>query len=326
MSVLHYVWEAVHVLQDHPDKSDPSLPVVCVGNLGRPYDTAMKHAFRGACIGLLQFQPLMLPKQEMIASVRLCLLVLSAGPQAVRIGVYRNVAPFEARSVTYRTRPEVSPYPAAMLQVTPENQSSYVVCDLSLLFRGQASYLPGFGLSLIPIGKNLGAVEFYAQTEAYLPFLEITTSQRENEPPPCFGGEGMMENVFRERVFELRGNESALYTPSLCTAGFRTVTFFARNEGEQPLDFRLQISPDGSDYLDDPQEFRLLPGEMKAAAPYLFGKFMRACLNATQCGEEIAARVWSQAQTNNYMVKGCRQVLSSPQGGNTFAMSIPGTE
>jgi hypothetical protein len=326
MYVLHYVWDAVHVLQDHPDKCDPYLNVVCVGNLGTPYGSVAKHAFHGACVGLLQFHPLMLPQHERIVSVRLCLLVLTAGPQAVRIGVYKNIAPFNARTVTYRTRPEAEPYPIAMLQVTPEDQSRCVTCDLTPVFMGQTGSLPWFGLSLIPLGNTLGAAEFCAQKEVCLPFLEITTAQQEIPSPPDTGGDVMLDNVFRERVFELRGCEDTLCTPSLYTADIKTITFFARNEGEQPLNLRLQISPDDSDYLDDPQEIRLTPGEMKAVTPYLFGKFMRACVRSDQSGEYIAARVWCQAQTSHYMVKECRQALSIPQGGNSFTMSSPGNK
>ena len=34
---------------------------------------------------------------------------------------------------------------------------------------------------------------------------------------------------------------------------------------------------------------------MKAATPYLFGRFMRACLNPKESGQCAAARVWCQA-------------------------------
>ncbi len=324
MSLLHYAGDAVHVLQDSPDQSDPLSTVVFVGisEKGFPNDTA--HTARGQYIGLLQFPPLKLPANQNITSVRLCMLAYSSAPHTMRIGVYQNLALFDGRTVNYWTRPAVAPLPLAVLQVEPDGQSSYVTCDLRMLFKGRSGYLPGFGLSLRPIDQQRGMVAFYAQTETYLPYLEISLSSREEEKRPCGPEESFVENVFTERVFDLCGQEQVLYTPVLYTASAKVITFFVRNEGAYPLEFRLQISPNGREFLNDHQSFSLRAGEMKAATPYLFGKFMRVCLNPSQIGQGIAARIWCQAQTNNYMVKGDLQSLSSPPDNGTLAMSLSG--
>ncbi len=324
MSLFHYACDAVHVLQDKPDQSDPLSTVVFVGisEGGSPNDAA--HTTRGQYIGLLQFPPLRLPEHQDIASVRLCMLAYSSTPHIMRIGVYQNLALFEGKTVNYRTRPAVAPLPLAVLQIGPDCQPSYVTCDLNMLFKDRSGYLPGFGLSLRSIDQQGGMVAFYAQNEAYQPYLEIALSPREREKRPCGPEESLVENIFTERVFELCGQEQMLHTPVLCTASAKVITFFVRNEGIYPLDFRLQISPNGREFLNDNQSFSLRAGEMKAATPYLFGKFMRVCLNPSQSGQGIAARVWCQAQTNNYMVRGDLQSSSGPPDNGTLAMSLSG--
>ncbi len=318
MPFLHYACDAVFVSQDSPDQNDSFSPVVCVGFSEHRLSKPMAHAAYGQYIGLIQFPPLILPEHQKVVSVRLCMLVCSPCSHDVWVGVYQNAAPFDAGTVTYRTRPAAAPFPIASVNVTPRNRLNYVTCDMTAFMKDRQGMLPGLGFSLMAAGHRPGVAAFYAQAREYMPYLEITCGQDAEQPGSP--GSGFLENVFRERVFELRGMERALYSPSLNTAGVRTITFFVRNEGDHPLDFHLQFSPDGMVFLDDKQSFRLEAGEMKAAAPYLFGKFMRVCLNPVQDSQYTAARVWCQAQTNNYMVKGSFQEADSPKEGGAFAM------
>ena len=312
MLLLHYACDAVNVLQRSPCLSDPSSAIVYVGNMGRGFSTDTEHTANGQCIVLLQFPPLKLPEQQMIASIRLCMLVYSPCTCDMQIGIFQNLAPFDARTVNYLTRPAIASYPVAMLQAGPDSQSSQVTCDLKMPFKDRTGYLPGFGLSLMSIDRQKSMVAFYAQEEVSAPYLEITLCPREEKKQLSGPHEGLVENVYKEWVFDISGQEQELFTPVLYTAGVRIITFFIRNEGEHSIDIRLQLSPDGREYLNDQQSFNVKAGEMKAATPYLFGKFMRVCLCPTQSGQCISARVWCQAQTNNYMVKGGLQAASRP--------------
>ncbi len=323
MPLLHYAYDAVHAFQNNPYLCDPSSTVIYVGIAGSGFFDDKPQSMYGQCIGLLQFPPLKLPENQMIASIRLCMMVYSTCTHVMQIGVFQNLAPFDAKNVNYLTRPAVAFPPISAFQVGPDSQSSYVICDLKMLFKDRSGYLPGFGLTLKSIGQQMGMVAFSAQEEVNAPFLKITLSPREEMKHPCSPYEGFMENVFRDCVFDLCGQEQEIYTPVLYTAGVKLITFFVRNEGEHSLDFRLQLSPDGRDFLNDQQSFSLNAGEMKAATPYLFSKFMRVRLYPTQSGQGIAARVWCQAQTNNYMVKGSMHAMSSPPE-STLAMPISG--
>jgi hypothetical protein len=324
MPLLHYAVDAVHVFQNNPYLSDPSSAVVYVGIAGRGSSSGMPQPMSGQCIGLLQFPPLSLPENQMISSIRLCMPVYSVSSHAMQIGVFQNMVPFEASTVHYLTRPAVASFPLSVFQVGPDSQSSYVSCDLKVLFKDLSGYLPGIGLTLKSIGRQVGMVAFCARVGSYTPYLEIALCPREGKKQSCDPDKGFVENVFRECVFKLSGQEREIITPVLYTAGAKTITFFVRNEGEHPLEFRLQLSPDGRDFLNDQQNFSLAAGEMKAAAPYLFGKFMRVCLNPAQSGQGIAARVWCQAQTNNYMVKGDLKVSASLPENSALAMPISG--
>ncbi len=324
MSLLHYACDAVHVIQDSPDQSDPLSTVVYVGVSETGFPNDMTHVARGQYIGLLQFPPLKLPANQSITSIRLCMLVYSPGPHPVRISVYQNRTPFDGKTVNYRTKPEVAPIPLAMMQIGPDSQPRYVTCDLKMPFKARMGFLPGLGISLVPDGQQRGMASFYAQAGTYLPYMEISLSPWEDEKQPGGTKESFIENIFSERVFELCGREEALYTPVLYTASAKVITFFVRNEGKNPLDFCLQISPDGKEFLNDHHRFSLKAGEMYAATPYLFGKFMRVCLSPEQSGQDIAARVFCQAQTNNYMAKGYLQASSNLPENRALAMSNSG--
>lgn len=322
MLLLRYACDAVSVLQRSPYQNDPSSAIVYVGSMGRGFSIDTAHTAHGQCITLLQFPPLKLPAQQMITSIRLCMLVYSSGSCVVQIGVFQNLAPFDAKTVNFFTKPAIAYNPVAALQVGPDNQSSYVTCDLKMPFKDHSDCLPGFGLSLIPIYQQRGMAAFYAQEEVSAPYLEITLCPREEKNQPSGPDDGLAENIFREWVFDIYGKEQELFTPVLYTAGVRIITFFIRNDGDHSLDFCLQLSPDGREYLNDQQNFSVKAGEMKAATPYLFGKFMRVFLCPTQSGQGISARVWCQAQMNNYMVKGGLQAASRPSDSSALSMSL----
>ena len=296
--LMHYACDAVYVSQDSPDRSDPMSPVVCVGLSNQAFLNDPARISYGRYIGLLQFPPLALPQGHKIASARLFLLVCASHFCPVRVEVHQNLAPFDGRTVTYRTRPAVSPLPLGYTLVTPQSQMRYVSCDMTALLGGSQGNLPPTGFSLMAAYRETGVVAFCAQAEACLPYLEITCEPSDGEHQ-----DSLVENIFRERVFDLHGEGQAQCTPVIGTAGVKTITFFVKNTGTEALEFHLELSPDGIGFLPDPQTLQVEEGEMKAATPYLFGRFMRVCLNPAKGGQRFAARIWCQAQTNHYMVR-----------------------
>lgn len=311
--LMHCACDAVSVSRDCPDRSDPASPAVYVGfsNQALPNDPPCPP--HGRYIGLVQFPPLPLPQGRRIASARLFLLVCAPHCRPVRVEAYQNLAPFDGRTVTYRTRPAAAPVPLGDALVTPQSQMRYVSWDVTALLGGGQGILPRAGFSLVTGCRDTGMVAFCAHGGAYPPYLEITCE------PSHDRRDSLVENLFRERVFDLHGAGQPQCTPVIGTAGVKAVTFFVKNTGAEAFAFHLEISPDGLEFVPDPQKLDVEAGEMKAATPYLFGRFMRACLNPKESGQCAAARVWCQAQTNHYMVR----ENSWPDAGAP-AMPLPG--
>ena len=323
MSVLHYASSAVSVSQLKDRGNGPALPLLTVGFWAQPSKHPSVRMPLNQSVGLLQFSPMTLPEGCRISSVRLCLMVNEPSFRPVRIGLFSNMSGFEPETVAYETRPAIMPAPFAQFQVNPDMRWKYVACDVTVLFKNRHGYLPAMGFTLLAEDPFSGIVSFCAQSQAYMPYLEIICSPREEACRECPEDTGLVQNVFKERIFNVEGGQQELHTPALTTAGAAAITFFVKNTGMHPLNFHIQISPDGMEYLNDSQIFAVEPGDMKAAVPYLFGKFMRVSLRPLSDGYTIAARVWCQAQTKNYMVK---ELACRPDGvsGDPLPMSLPG--
>ncbi len=83
------------------------------------------------------------------------------------------------------------------------------------------------------------------------------------------------------------------HTANIPTCTATIITIFVKNIGYHPIAVRLQNSPNGLDFTDDPQLLSLDAGETGYLIPYIFSKYMRL----TAISEEGSAmRVWAQMQ------------------------------
>ena len=323
MAVLHYASSAVSVAQRQACKIDAPMPVMRVGNLAKLMNHHSMRMPPVKCVGLLQFPPLSLPVGYKITSAHLCLMVYETFLRPVRIALFQNLSGYCSQTVTYETRPAIAQKPFAIFQVNPDMQWKYAACDVTALYLNHHGDLPAMGFTLAAIDALPCMVSFCAHNQAYMPYLEIVCSAMDETKDECDANAEIAQNIFKERIFHIDDEKAVVYTPTLCTSSAEQITFFVKNTGTHAFSFHIQISPDGLDYIDDPQVFAVEPGDMKAAVPYLFGKFMRACMASNTNACFVAARIWFQAQTKNYMVKEIAYPLGSGIS-NSLPMSLPG--
>lgn len=80
---------------------------------------------------------------------------------------------------------------------------------------------------------------------------------------------------FCEYMAELRLAQTVRYAGPFCVKNAKTITVFIINTGPSPVTAYLEISPNGVNFMEDPQRLELLPGAMGALTPYLFSKYLR---------------------------------------------------
>jgi hypothetical protein len=102
-----------------------------------------------------------------------------------------------------------------------------------------------------------------------------------------------LQGIFTEYKESLNVEPETAYTRTYPTQNARTITVFVKNTGGNTIRVHLQNSPDGTEFVDDPQILELAPGETGTLVPYLFSKFIRAVIEAT---EESSAFIWFQIQ------------------------------
>ncbi len=259
-------------------------------------------AYRFETIGLLQFLPFELPEGSRILNARLHLFVNSTRTMTSCIQIYPNAQPFDGSTVSWETKPVTALAPVSVLLVKCQDQCSYVTCDITQLVTNvHKGHVPGFGVSLVADRGTLNTVRFCSDKARHPVYASIEYDMCCS--PPCPVHAQTVENIFYEHIFEEEAAADAVFTQSIQVANAQTITFFVKNTGTFSFNFNLQISPDGIDFSDDQQMCTLQANEIKSVTPYLFAKYMRACIRPVLAGGHVKARIWCQMQTLDYTVK-----------------------
>lgn len=98
---------------------------------------------------------------------------------------------------------------------------------------------------------------------------------------------------FCEYTAELRLAQTVRYAGPFCVKDARTITVFIMNTGPGPVTAYLEISPNGVNFMEDPQRLELPPGAMGALTPYLFSKYLRVAATGALQGR-IAVNIQIQ--------------------------------
>lgn len=110
-------------------------------------------------------------------------------------------------------------------------------------------------------------------------------------------GAAVIEGEFREYTAGLSAASGEAATDVFLTYAADSVTVFAKNTGEAPVSVSLQNSPDGLDFVDDPQQLELAAGQTGYLVPYIFSKYIRARVQSDGAG---SADIWVQMQNRRY--------------------------
>ncbi len=79
------------------------------------------------------------------------------------------------------------------------------------------------------------------------------------------------------------------------TSEMSMYTFFIKNNGMNPAKVKLQISPDGQNWLDGSESVVVLSGEMKALVPYIYAHYSRLSYKSLNNGEQTNITIWYQS-------------------------------
>ncbi len=252
-------------------------------------------------IGLVQFAPFQLPKNTRLVKVVLHLFVMRTKYRTNCIWVSPIMQPFDAKKVTWNTMPLIEQEPKLPILINPDDKCDYVTCDITrILSAGDAGNIPGFGLALSASRETMDFSLISANPIAYPVYATVEYDTIGTPIDPAHPR--VFKNVFQEYVFDIEGTDEYIYSPKILTKTAQTITWFVKNKGGNILNFKLQISPDGLNFIDDKQKVILQAGEMQAITPYMFAKFMRVCISPQVQGEFVQAQVLCQMQTHNYMV------------------------
>jgi len=239
--------------------------------------------------GLVQFSDAQFLAPGRIARARLRLMLIRARPRAAILTARANAEAFDPESVTWMTRPAVRPRPQTDLLADASRAGEYLEVDVTPLLPGDSAC---FGLTLAARpGRDNAAV--FSAAECAPPLLNLSLR---DDPDPGRGVD--IAGVFRQRQFHLTGRGQA-FSPPVAMDDAQRVTVFAKNTGAGDLVFSLEISPDGEDFLGDPQSVSIASGQIAPLTPYLFARYLRARA-ANPAGASVDAAVTFQVQARAY--------------------------
>jgi len=239
--------------------------------------------------GLVQFSDAQFLAPSRIAQARLRLMLVRARSRAAILKARANAEAFDPKSVTWMTRPAVRPRPQTDILADASRAGEYLEYDVTPLLPDNSAC---FGLTLTAHPGRDNAAAF-SIAECAPPILSLSLR---DDPEP---GRGIdIAGVFRQHQFHLTGGGQAV-SPPVAMDDAQRITVFAKNTGAEDLAFNLQISPDGEDFLDDPQVVSIAPGQIAPLTPYLFARYLRARV-ANPAGAFVDAALTFQIQTRTY--------------------------
>ncbi|MEA4932281.1 MAG: DUF6385 domain-containing protein [Lawsonibacter sp.] len=222
-----------------------------------------------------------------------------------QIQIYKNLYDFNECSVTWDTHPAYLDTPSALLNLNGGIRLEYTTCDITPLFLDWADNLTlNYGMTL---------ASTYTGTSGYT----LLDSSRGSHPPfllleycpkrpccPCPGcEEASIQSDFSDRAFHLYDMASELFTPAINISQSQTVSVYAQNLGANTVTVRLQMSPDGSTFLDDPTILTLSDDNLAIVVPQYMAKYFRVKVASADVSAYTNVQIWYQSQQLNYTMQ-----------------------
>lgn len=246
---------------------------------------------------LVKFGPISALPSGAILSARMYLFadaVLWGIPgYGISIGVFKNLNDFDGRSANWTNKPETGRDPDALICFGRSHVPGYVFCDITRLAGEWAGSQENFGVTLKTAPKDRRLALFASLRSQNPPFADLQFI-----PAPGRCCPGYLQARFDEFVFDIEGCGSECFSPAVDMADAEQATFFIQNTSQDALTVGLQISADGTDYINDAQTTLLPAGETAVMTPYYFAKYCRVRLSGPK--EDGTARIRCQIQTRNY--------------------------
>jgi hypothetical protein len=219
--------------------------------------------------------------------------------------IYPNLTDFNAGSVIWNNRPYISSVPLASMKIRKSDFGSYVQCHITDLVRDWLTKPnSNYGITLAaPYYCNNVCFSIHSNINSNPPIILLEYAEKNK----ILKDDGKhYENVisnFDERIFFMHVKDSCVFTPNIEIAKSRTVSFFVKNLGPTSIEVVLQISPDGINFIDNPQMVTLPAQEITALTPYMFARYIKIGVKNNDPCTCTDVKVWYQAQMLNYTIK-----------------------
>ena len=221
-----------------------------------------------------------------------------------RIFVYNNLENFEGPTLCWDNKPNFEQDEDGVIAFASTYQHGYASCDITeLAVDWHHGIEPNFGVSLVE-ASNATCIMLDSKNGAHPPYITIDylPSPCHHDDCNCCHDSGYLKNKFVERIFHTQSDEDDTLSPFLGITSAELVSLFIKNEGTSTFEINLQMSPDGIEYVNDPQTLTAAPGELVFITPQYFAKFIRVHIRNIVPTGNITAKLWWHLQTRDYYI------------------------
>ncbi|GEM_PF-5525842 len=212
--------------------------------------------------------------------------------------ILKNLSNFSECAATWSNRPAHSGTPYAVIDLRDRFCLEYVKCDITALV-SDWSDLPAknYGLTLELASPVCGSIFFESKRGNHPPFVLIEYSHKKPEP---ICRDARIISDFVDEIHRLQQQGPRATSPLIDISRSKTVSVFVQNLGSNPVTAHLQISPDGSSFIDDPQLVRLTDQNPAVIVPYRFAKYLRTVVQSDNGTGHINVNIRYQSQLLDY--------------------------
>lgn len=171
-----------------------------------------------------------------------------------------------------------------------KRESRYVFDITPIVQKWHTNKIPNYGIILknqeqksITFAKMIGDMK-----KSHGPKVEICYKLK----PSCI----LVTTKFIEKSEELDTNDLYSFSKIRNTSLTKTVIFFIENIDIHEITAHLQVSPDGTSFINEPFIISVGMNKIKFIVPCIFAKFTRVAVKNSYCNETSRVRIWYQAQ------------------------------
>ncbi len=268
----------------NPLKNYSNISAMCLGR----YDSC--HIYRL----LLQIPISLIPEDAIIIEANLKLCITATGKkQPNRVTPYALMSNWSVDTVTWNSQPSFSTSIYGD-SVNIKNSGQYIfnITEVVKSWYNGEIINNGIILKNEETEDNTFSKVLASPYKSYSPQVTIKYVLKCKCECECT----VIPTEFIQGEEELTTSDSYNFSLIRDTSLTKIVTFFITNIGTYAVTAKLQISPEGTIFVDDNGDVIIESGETKAIVPYIFGKFTRMAVKNINTAETSNVKVWYQAQ------------------------------